>query len=82
MNNNNTESQSVDLTPVVTQLQQSNQILNAILATLQVAFPQLTGTASSATGGASINLPTHAVGYITIINPATGGTVLLPYYNP
>jgi acetyl-CoA carboxylase carboxyltransferase component len=52
----------------------ANQILNR-------SFPQVVGTASTATGGAA-TLPAHPDGFMVVTNPQTGQSVLVPYYKP
>ena len=61
-----------------TVLQNAVKVLSNIAQTLARSFPQVTGTASSATAGAA-TLPANPVGFITIILP-DGSTALVPYY--
>lgn len=72
--------ENASLSIVVSWLQYITQALNGINQTLTKVFPQTTGTATSATGG-SATLPADPVGFLTVINPATGITVKIPYYS-
>ena len=53
---------------------------NTINQTIAKVFPQAIGTATSATGG-SATLPSNPVGFLDVVNPATGATVKIPYYS-
>jgi hypothetical protein len=54
--------------------------LNAINTTLGKVFPQAIGTSSTATTGAA-TLPANPAGFLNVVNPATGATIKIPYYN-
>ena len=63
-------------------IQSLNQIVIAIAAlnkTVNAVFPQTIGSSGSATGGAA-TLPANPVGFLSVINPATGATIKIPYY--
>lgn len=53
---------------------------NQINQTIAKSFPQATGTAATATGGAAV-LPANPVGFIQVFVPSLGTTVKVPYYN-
>lgn len=55
------------------------QAVNNLTQTVGKVFPQSIGTSGTATGGAA-TLPTNPVGFLDLINPATGATVKVPYY--
>lgn len=59
-------------------LQNGVKVLSLIAQTLAKSFPQVTGTSSSATGGAA-TLPANPVGFITITLP-DGTAAKVPYY--
>ena len=63
-----------------TVLQNGVKALQGILNVLSTSFPQITGTASSATAGAA-TLPANPVGFITITLP-DGTQAKIPYYSP
>lgn len=63
-------------------LTEISRAINNLQQTMARVFPLVLATADSATGGASIALPTHPMGFIEVINPADGSTVLVPYYSP
>lgn len=66
--------------PLVTVNQLGVQALNALVLAVKAIFPQGTGTSTSATGGASITLPSHPVGYLSVTLP-DGTPVKIPYYD-
>ena len=58
-------------------------LLNAVTSignTLKNSFPQSTGTATSATGGAQ-TLPSQPAGFIVVFVPSLNASVKVPYYN-
>lgn len=61
-----------------TVLQNGVRALNGIWQALRNSFPQITGTATTATGGAE-TLPANPVGFITVTLP-DGSQVKIPYY--
>lgn len=65
---------------VVSNIKGGVTTLGQINQTLKAVFPQTTGTASSATGGAA-TLPGNPVGFmdVTLLD---GTPVKIPYYNP
>ncbi len=69
-------------TTAIATLLQLVQAVNALNITVGKVFPQTIGTSGTATGGASISLPAHVVGYLALINPATGTEIKVPYYSP
>ena len=64
---------------LITILQSLQQTVGALNTTLNKVFPQATGTASSATGGAA-TLPAAPVGFIQVYVPSLNATVKVPYY--
>ena len=54
------------------------RVLSLIATALQNSFPQVTGTATSATAGAA-TLPPNPVGFIVITLP-NGTSARVPYY--
>lgn len=52
--------------------------LNSIEQAIRDVFPQVTATASSATGGAA-TLPANPVGFLVVTLPS-GATAKIPYY--
>jgi len=56
------------------------QNVSRIAVTLTSIFPQQTGTATTATGGAA-TLPANPVGFMQV-TLQSGTTVLVAYYNP
>lgn len=52
--------------------------LGSLAKSIAASFPQITGTATSATAGAA-TLPANPVGFITIVLP-DGSTGKVPYY--
>jgi hypothetical protein len=67
------------LDDVVSTLKNLTQSVSAIYTQLLKSFPQATGTATTATGGAA-TLPANPVGFITIQLPG-GAAAKVPYYN-
>jgi len=53
----------------------------AIVNQTAAIFPQTQGTATTATGGATITLPTHPTGYFEVKAP-DGSTKKVAYYDP
>ena len=62
---------------IVAQLRNGVQAINRLAQNLANAFPVITGTSSSATGG-SATLPANPVGFITVTLP-DGTTAKVPY---
>lgn len=59
-----------------------NQVVLAIAQLTKVmntVFPTAIGTSGTATAGTVV--PTDFVGYLSVINPATGTTIKIPYYD-
>lgn len=78
--NSSAGSDSAQLQNLATIQLQGVKNLGLLIQAIQAAFIQFGGTATTATGGASIVLPTHPVGYVTATLP--GGTVVkIPYYS-
>lgn len=67
-----------DLTSAV---KNANQVLSQLVTVIGKVFPQALGTSTSATSGSASSLPATPAGYMNIVNPATGQTVKVPYYN-
>jgi len=53
---------------------------NTINQTIARVFPQAIATATSATAGAE-TLPANPAGFLVVVNPVTGTSVKIPYYN-
>jgi hypothetical protein len=66
------------LPTAVTALQQLVAKLGTVAQTLSNSFPQVTGTAPTATAGTA-TLPSNPVGFITVTLPS-GASVKVPYY--
>lgn len=64
---------------LVSAAQNVARAINALNETVADVFPQTIGTAASATAGAA-TLPANPVGFLSVVNPTTGDTVLVPYY--
>lgn len=64
---------------VISVLQNGVRALNGILTALGNIFPQTTGTATTATGGA-ITPPANVVGYLTVTLP-NGTSAKVPYFS-
>lgn len=59
------------------------QSLNNLSSTLGKVFPQWNGTtATTATAGTNGALPAQVAGYLVVVNPVTGASVRIPFYNP
>jgi hypothetical protein len=56
-----------------------NKNISQLIQTIQSVFPQVTSTASTATGGAA-TLPANPVGFFSVTTPS-GTVVKVPYYN-
>lgn len=56
------------------------QALANIGTQLSKVFPQSIGTSTTATAG-SATLPANPVGFLDVVNPATGVTVRVPFYH-
>lgn len=80
MNNTAPTSVIVKATDIVSALQDGVKAINSLNQTLNTVFPQATGTAATATGGAA-TLPANPVGFIEVFVPSLNATVLLPYYS-
>lgn len=68
------------LTNLITTLQSLVVSANTINQTIAKVFPQSIGVATTATAG-SQTLPANPAGFLVVLNPATGATVKIPYYN-
>ena len=68
------------ITDLVTWAHNAVISLNTLNQTIAKVFPQTIGTSTTATGG-SATLPANPVGFITVVNPTTGATIKVPYYN-
>lgn len=71
--------QTVNLQTLVAAIQQAVQAQNLIATNIGKVFPQATGTAGTATGGAA-TLPANPVGFVEIFVPSLNSTVRIPYY--
>ena len=69
------------ITDLVTWAHNAVISLNTLNQTIAKVFPQTIGTSTTATGG-SATLPANPVGFIAVVNPTTGATIKVPYYNP
>lgn len=72
---------NVKAADIVSALQNGVQAINNLNQSILMVFPQATGTAGSATGGAA-TLPANPVGFIEVYVPSLSATVLIPYYDP
>lgn len=61
-------------------VQNATLVLSRIASTLSASFPQVSGTASSATAGAA-TLPANPVGFLSVTLP-NGTAAMVPYYSP
>jgi hypothetical protein len=68
-----------DSSGILAQLRNGVQAINRLAQNLSSAFPVITGTSSSATGG-SATLPSNPVGFITVTLP-NGTSARVPYYD-
>lgn len=68
------------ISDLVTAVKGSNQVLGQLVAAIKAAFPQSLGTSATATTGAA-TLPANPAGFIEVLNPTTGATVKVPWYN-
>lgn len=67
-------------TNIVNALNQISLQIAQLTKIMDTVFPTAIGTSGSATAGAIA--PTNFVGYLSVINPATGAEVKVPYYSP
>lgn len=74
--NNNDGTQSL----LLSALQNNAKVLGTIQQAIKAIFPQLLGTATTATAG-SATLPSAPAGFLSVTNPVTGATVKVPFYN-
>jgi hypothetical protein len=65
---------------IVTNLKAIVSAIQTATATIGKVFPQTIGTATTATAGAA-TLPAQPAGFLTVVNPTSGATVKIPYYN-
>lgn len=63
---------------MVNQAKGVNSNLGALIKAVLQVFPNITGTSSTATGGAA-TLPSNPVGFISVTLP-NGTSVKIPYY--
>lgn len=68
------------ISDIYTGIQNAVKGINGIVTSLNQVFPRITGTSSTATGGAA-TLPANPVGFLTLIDPADGSTKKVPYYD-
>lgn len=66
------------LDDVITQFSSANKTLGLLVKAFQTVFPQQTGTATTATGGAA-TLPGNPVGFVVVSLP-DGTSAKIPYY--
>lgn len=57
------------------------QAIASIGTQISKVFPQTIGTSTTATAG-SATLPAAPAGFLDVVNPATGATVKVAFYNP
>lgn len=67
-------------TALVAAVQSLNNIISKLQQTVAQVFPQAIGTSATAVAGAA-TLPANPVGFLSVVNPATGATVKIPYYS-
>lgn len=68
------------ITDLVTALKNGVVAIGQLNQTISAVFPQATGTAATATGGAA-TLPANPVGFIQVFVPSLNATVKIPYYS-
>lgn len=68
----------LSLTTLVSALQDVVRAINNLNTTASTVFPQVAGTATSATTGANGAVPAQVVGYVEVV--VNGTTVKIPYY--
>ena len=78
-NNNQAPGFFGGLSDLITSMKNLVISANTINQTIAKVFPQAIGVSTTATGGA-ITPPAQIVGYLDLVNPATGATVKVPYY--
>lgn len=78
-NSGNTPGMFGGIIDLVTAVKNLGISANTINQTLAKVFPQSIGTSASAVGGGA-TLPPNPVGFMVVINPATGASVKVPYY--
>lgn len=61
-------------------LQAIQQAIAVVGTQVGKVFPQSIGTSTTATAG-SATLPANPVGFLDVVNPATGVTVRVPFYH-
>ena len=64
---------------LVTASKQISIAIGLLNQTLTRVFPNALTTATTATGGAA-TLPANPVGFINVVDPASGNTVKIPFY--
>jgi hypothetical protein len=69
------------LTDILVALQNGVANLGSVAKSLSTAFPQVTGTSSSATTGTVTYNSSQPVGFLTMLS-TTGATIKVPYFNP
>lgn len=69
------------LDDLVTFVKSGVQNVGALVEVMRAAFPQQTGTSTSATTSGSNTLPSNPVGFINV-TLQNGTDVRVPYYNP
>lgn len=69
------------LTDIFTVLQNGVNALSKVAKAVSTAFPQVTGTSSTATVGALTFNSSQPAGFITFVS-TSGTTFKSPYYNP
>lgn len=65
---------------LVTASKQISIAIGLLNQTLTKVFPNAATVATSATSG-SATLPSAPAGFLNVLDPATGSTVKVPYYN-
>ena len=66
---------------IITVLQNVVTGISLLAKTIATTYPQFSTTATTATTGSSGSLPSQPAGYYVFVNPATGATTKIPYYN-
>ena len=65
---------------LVTASKQISIAIGLLNQTISQVFPNAQTLSSTATGG-SATLPASPVGFLNLVNPTTGATIKVPYYD-
>lgn len=76
----NQATQVQGMSDLITAIKNGNTLLSQVLTAIKAVFPQTLGTATTATAGTE-TLPAAPAGFLTVVNPVTGASVKIPYYD-